>query len=99
MFLTLDPQIFCLEEESVQHPFFECVVAKHCCCIYYISEILSIKVEGNLADVGKCWLRNKKNVVWTLLHTSAVLWSLWKLRNEICFQSVGWRVWKCFSTG
>jgi hypothetical protein len=23
--------------------------------------------------------------------TSAVIWSIWKLRNDLCFQKIGWR--------
>jgi hypothetical protein len=23
--------------------------------------------------------------------TSAVIWSIWKLRNELCFQKIGWK--------
>jgi len=35
------------------------------------------------------WVANKKHVVTNVI-SSAVLWSLWKLRNEICFQGVCW---------
>ena len=35
------------------------------------------------------WVANKKFLVPNVI-SSAVLWSLWKLRNEICFQGVVW---------
>jgi hypothetical protein len=80
--------LFCCEEESVQHLFFQCVVAKQCWCI--ISNILGISVEESLIDIGKFWLSNKKHTVVNIV-IAAVLWNLWKLRNELCFQRAGWR--------
>lgn len=46
-----DPNcIFCLEPESIQHLFFECVVAKQCWKL--ISDIAGYSVGLNLAVVG-----------------------------------------------
>jgi hypothetical protein len=43
-----------------------------------------------LIDIGKLWLSNKRHTVVNIV-TFAVLWNLWKLRNEICFQGSGWK--------
>ncbi|KAG0546315.1 hypothetical protein BDA96_02G437100 [Sorghum bicolor] len=44
----------------------------------------------DLVNVGTYWLSNKKNCVLNII-SSAVIWSVWKLRNDICFQRIGWR--------
>lgn len=72
----------------MQHLFFECVVAKQCWLM--ISEIFNIKVGGNLVEIVKFWLSSKKHGLLNII-TSVVLWCIWKLRNEICFQNAGWR--------
>lgn len=41
-------------------------------------------------EVGKYWLSNKKHVLVNMV-TSAVILSIWKLRNDLCFQRLGWR--------
>jgi hypothetical protein len=40
-------------------------------------------------SVARLWVANKKYLVTNVI-SSAVLWSLWKLRNDICFQGVVW---------
>jgi len=60
-----DPScLFCSEKESVQHLFFDCVVAKQ--CRFLISEILNTMVGVNLVDIGKFWLINKNT--WCVKH-------------------------------
>lgn len=71
--------LFCTEEKSVHHVFFECVVAKQFWAI--ISDAVGI---------GTYWLSNKKHTVLNMV-SSAVLWSIYKLRNDIYFQNIGWR--------
>jgi hypothetical protein len=80
--------LICLEEETVQHLFFEYVVAKQCWRL--MSEILNVRIENSLADIGSLWFSSKRNVVVNII-TSATLWCIWKLRNECCFQHIGWR--------
>jgi hypothetical protein len=45
---------------------------------------------NNIVDVGKYWLSSKIYIVVNMV-TSAVIWSIWKLRNELCFQKIGWK--------
>lgn len=80
--------LFCCEEEFVQHLFFDCVVVKQ--CWHIMAHILHIRIEENLIDIGKYWLSPKKYIVVNIV-TSTVLWTVWKLRNEICFQRTSWK--------
>jgi hypothetical protein len=43
----------------------------------------------NFESVVKLWICNKKFYIMNIV-TSAVCWSIWKLRNSICFQDVAW---------
>jgi hypothetical protein len=82
-----DPScLFCTENETVHHLFFECVVVRQCWKV--ISDIVAVNVESDLAAIGQYWLSNKRHSLLNII-TSAVLWSIWKLRNELCFQKVG----------
>jgi hypothetical protein len=78
--------LFCSEKETIQHVFFECVVAKQCWSI--LSDIIGCRVGANMCDVGKFWLSNKRHVLVNVV-SSAVIWSIWKLRNDLCFQRLG----------
>jgi hypothetical protein len=46
-------------------------------------------VGKDYESVAKFWISNKKHLIANIM-TSAVLWSLWNLRNDICFQGVCW---------
>ena len=84
-----DPScLLCLEQESVHHLFFECVVAKQCWKV--ISDAVGTIVGIDLAVIGQFWLSEKRHGILNIV-TSAVFWSIWKLRNEILFQNAGWR--------
>ena len=80
--------LFCVENESCHHLFFDCAVARRCWTV--VSDILGIQVGGDIVSIGQLWLSDKKNSVINMI-TSAVLWSIWKLRNELCFQRSGWK--------
>jgi len=80
--------LFCVENESCQHLFFGCVVARRCWSV--VAELLGIQVGGDIVSVGQLWLSEEKYSVINMI-TSAVLWSIWKLRNELCFQRSGWK--------
>lgn len=74
--------LFCAKKETCQHLFFDCVVAKRCWVL--ISEIIEVSVGGNMVNIGKFWLSSKRNGLLNIV-TSVVLWSIWKLRNELYF--------------
>lgn len=74
--------LFCSEKETIQHVFFYCVVAKQCWKI--VLDILGVHVGENLVNIGTFWLSNKRHCLLNMV-TSAVIWSVWKLRNDFCF--------------
>jgi hypothetical protein len=53
-------------------------------------DILGVQLGGTLDNIGKFWLSSKRNGVLDMC-TSAAFWSLWKLRNDLCFQRKTWR--------
>jgi hypothetical protein len=52
-----------------------------------VAEVLDVNIGSDYESIAKLWVANKKHLV-TNVFSSAVLWTLWKLRNEICFQGV-----------
>jgi hypothetical protein len=54
-----------------------------------LSDIFGFHFGADFESVAIFWLCNKK---WKILNisTTVVLWVLWKLRNEHCFQGVVW---------
>lgn len=76
--------IFCAEQESISHLFFECCVAANAWEV--CSEILLAPVGSNFESVAWWWISKNKHVVVLNICTSAILWSLWNVRNAICFQ-------------
>lgn len=79
--------LLCAENESICHLFFDCCIAKivwgHIACF------LDLSLGESFESVAKFWLTGKKGIV-TNAVSAAVLWSLWKFRNELCFQG---RIW------
>ena len=79
--------LFCEESESVNHLFFECVVARQ---IWRdIADVLNIKIESSYESIAGKWLSQKKFCLVNMV-SSAVLWSIWKLRNFFVFQHGSW---------
>jgi hypothetical protein len=74
--------LFCAKKETCQHLFFDCVVAKRCWVLIY--EIIEVSVGEDMVNIGKFWLSSKRNSLLNIV-TSVVLWSIWKLRNELYF--------------
>jgi hypothetical protein len=79
--------IFCSDKETIAHLFFDCIVAKRAWTV--ISRIIGMQVGESYESIAKLWLCNKKFGI-TNMVTSAVCWSIWKLRNTICFQDTPW---------
>jgi len=80
--------LFCTEREISHHLFFDCVVARHMWCV--ISELLTLDIGSDFESIGGKWLSNKRFLIPNMC-TSASLWCLWKLRNDMHFQNTRWR--------
>jgi hypothetical protein len=68
--------------------FFECAVAAQLWCVF--SEILEVNLGGSFESIGQFWLSNKRHVLMKII-TAGTLLSLWKLRNDLCFQNTRWK--------
>jgi hypothetical protein len=62
--------------------YFECIVAKRIWSL--ISEAVGFKIGSSFESLANSWLCNKRFGVVNIV-SSAVYWSLWKLRNDLCF--------------
>lgn len=80
--------LFCAEKETIQHLFFECVVARKIWSD--LANVLKVNIGLNFESVASKWLCDKKNLVVNMF-SSALMWSLWKLRNSLCFQNGSWQ--------
>jgi len=67
-----DTCLFCNEKETINHLFFECVVAKQMWTI--LSSIFYVQLGDYIDSIGKVWLNNKRNVILNMC-TSAI-WCL-----------------------
>lgn len=79
---------FVMRQNPFTHLFFDCVVAKQTWCL--ISEVVGVDLGDSFESIGTCWLSNKRHLV-TNIVSSATLWSIWKLRNDLCFQNGAWK--------
>jgi hypothetical protein len=77
--------LFCSEQETVHHVFFDCCVAK--LAWESISNACSVDLGSDFKSVAKWWIRHEKCASLNTF-TAAVLWSIWRLRNELCSQGV-----------
>jgi hypothetical protein len=74
--------VFCSENGTVHHLFFECCVAR---AIWSeLSNLLNVTIGYNFELVAKLWLSGKKFYTVNVC-SSTVLWSIWKLRNKMIF--------------
>jgi hypothetical protein len=79
--------IFCKDNEIVARLFFDCVVVKE--MWRNLSCITGIAVNAGLFDVFRLWICEKTHIVSNIVHAAA-LWSLWKQRNDLCFNRLSW---------
>lgn len=54
-----------------------------------VSELLGFNLGDDFESVARLWLANKRHGLTNVI-SSAVMWSLWKLRNEIFFLGSKW---------
>jgi hypothetical protein len=54
-----------------------------------IAEISGKCLGADFESVARFWVADKKYKVLNVCST-AVLWAIWKLRNEFCFQGIRW---------
>ena len=50
--------VYCLEQESCSHLFFECIVAKHLWA--HIEEYFSSQIGSSFESVARFWIATKK---------------------------------------
>ena len=79
--------LFCNELESITHLFFDCCVAMNVWKV--VTEVIDVNIGSDYESIARLWVANKKFFIANVI-SSAILWSLWKLRNEICFQEMVW---------
>jgi hypothetical protein len=54
-----------------------------------VTEITGVDVGSDFESVAKRWLSDKKYIALNVL-TTAVFWTLWKMRNDLYFQGLSW---------
>jgi hypothetical protein len=79
--------VFCNEDESCQHLFFDCVVAAKLWDDIVIAVNLDVKIM-NMHDISSLW-ENKKNGHINMIF-AAVLRALWITRNDFVFNRSQW---------
>jgi hypothetical protein len=79
--------LFCADLEAAAHLMFECCVAKNIWSV--CSELFDKNIGTDFESVARWWLCDKNFKVLNIC-TIAIMWSIWKLRNDICFQGVKW---------
>jgi hypothetical protein len=77
--------VFCSELETTNHFLFECVMAWRAWEV--ISEVHGVQIKSSYESVAGKWMYNKWFGVVNMV-SSFVWWSMWKLRNSLCFQDV-----------
>jgi hypothetical protein len=79
--------LFCAKAELVHHLFYDCCVAQS--MWWTISEITGVDIQSDFESMARMWLSEKRFGCLNVC-TSAVLWALWKIRNDLCFHGVCW---------
>ena len=76
---------FCEQNETVQHLFFECHVARTIWRIIHMS--FGLAPPKNITNLFGNWLKGIPKVVIQNIRVgvSAVLWTIWNIRNDLVF--------------
>jgi hypothetical protein len=77
--------VFCDKDESIQHLFIDCPLAKVVWRIVYMTFGLSPPV--NITHLFGTWLSGiaKKDVLQIRVGVCALIWAIWNVRNEVVF--------------
>ena len=90
---------FCCEPESVQHLFYDCIVAKQAWkCVSDFNGV----VINSYTDMARKWIADKK-IKSTNTISAGVVWCLWLIRNDFVFRGQKWsdiklvfrKLWTC----
>lgn len=80
--------LFCSETESCDHLFFECVVAS--VVWHELHRLIGLPVfPVNYENIAGLWLCDVKHE-FTNVVSAAIMWILWKKRNDLCFNHKLW---------
>jgi hypothetical protein len=79
--------LFCKEDETVYHLFFGCCVAQLMWA--HVDGITGLLAIIDFSTLGKIWVLGRKYPELNVL-SSAVIWTLWKTRNNLYFQGECW---------
>ena len=79
--------MFCKEQESIDHLFFGCVVAKQIWA--EMSKILSHDIGNDYISIARFWPAHKNKLVLNSV-CACVMWCIWKFRNSMVFNNVMW---------
>lgn len=76
---------FCSEEETMQHLFFDCHVAKFVWNIIYLA--FRIKPPTSVMDMLNPWLGCLPHKLWkhSLVGATTMCWAIWLCRNDVVF--------------
>ena len=81
---------FCLDHESVNHLFFECVVAQY---IWKLFHSFSGVMISSYLDLASKWPCEKKFALTNSI-SAGILWGLWLTRNDFVFNHQAWKSMK-----
>jgi len=56
----------------------------------HLSEIFDVNLGADYESVARWWLSNNRHAIMNMT-CAALMWSIWKLRNDLCFQGKAWR--------
>ena len=56
----------------------------------HLSEIFNTDLGINFESMARWWISNKKNAILNT-YCVALMWCIWKMRNDLCFQEKLWR--------
>ena len=80
--------LFCSEPESCSHLLFRCIVADAIWGeVFRITGLATY--PASFEKIAGLWLSESKHEVTNVLH-AAVMWLLWKSRNDLCFNKEPW---------